>query len=165
MKEGTKLKNFKCEMTGNKDFNLSDYKGQNIVIYFYPRDNTPGCTSEGEDFRDNYKKFKKKNTQIFGVSKDTIKSHESFKDKFKFPFDLISDSEEKICKIIAKALDIDVSQVTPETTSVDVEDWDSLGHLTILSELENEFGEEIQNNEQLASAVSVKEIIEVLKVN
>ena len=99
MKDGTKLKNFKCEMTGNKDFNLSDYKGQNIVIYFYPRDNTPGCTSEGEDFRDNYKKFKKKNTQIFGVSKDTIKSHESFKDKFKFPFDLISDSDEKICKI------------------------------------------------------------------
>ena len=78
---------------------MSDYKGQKIVIYFYPRDNTPGCTSEGEDFRDNYKKFKKKNTQIFGVSKDTIKSHESFKDKFKFPFDLISDSEEKICKI------------------------------------------------------------------
>ena len=73
MKEGAKLKNFKCEMTGNKDFNLSDYKGQNIIIYFYPRDNTPGCTSEGEDFRDNYKKFKKKNTQIFGVSKDTIK--------------------------------------------------------------------------------------------
>ena len=99
MKEGAKLKNFKGEMTGNKNFDLSDYKGQNIVIYFYPRDNTPGCTSEGEDFRDNYKKFKKKNTQIFGVSKDTIKSHESFKDKFKFPFDLISDSEEKICKI------------------------------------------------------------------
>ena len=99
MKEGAKLKNFKGEMTGNKNFDLSDYKGQNIVIYFYPRDNTPGCTSEGEDFRDNYKKFKKKNTQIFGVSKDTIKSHEGFKDKFKFPFDLISDSEEKICKI------------------------------------------------------------------
>ena len=99
MKEGAKLKNFKGEMTGNKNFDLSDYKGQNIVIYFYPRDNTPGCTSEGEDFRDNYKKFKKKNTQIFGVSKDTIKSHEGFKDKFKFPFDLISDSDEKICKI------------------------------------------------------------------
>ena len=99
MKEGAKLKNFEGEMTGNKNFALSDYKGQNIVIYFYPRDNTPGCTSEGEDFRDNYKKFKKKNTQIFGVSKDTIKSHESFKDKFKFPFDLISDSDEKICKI------------------------------------------------------------------
>jgi len=99
MKEGTKLKNFKGEMTGNQNFDLSDYKGQNIVIYFYPRDNTPGCTSEGEDFRDNYKKFKKKNTQIFGVSKDTIKSHEGFKDKFKFPFDLISDPDEKICKI------------------------------------------------------------------
>ena len=99
MKEGAKLKNFKGEMTGNKNFDLSDYKGQNVVIYFYPRDNTPGCTSEGEDFRDNYKKFKKKNTQIFGVSKDTIKSHENFKDKFKFPFDLISDSDEKICKI------------------------------------------------------------------
>ena len=99
MKEGAKLKNFKGEMTGNKNFDLSDYKGQNVVIYFYPRDNTPGCTSEGEDFRDNYKKFRKKNTQIFGVSKDTIKSHEGFKDKFKFPFDLISDSDEKICKI------------------------------------------------------------------
>jgi len=99
MKVGAKLKNFKGEITGGGNFDLSDYKGQNIVIYFYPRDNTPGCTSEGEDFRDNYKKFKKKNTQIFGVSKDTIKSHESFKDKFKFPFDLISDSDEKICKI------------------------------------------------------------------
>ena len=99
MKEGAKLKNFKGEMTGKKNFDLSDYKGQNIVIYFYPRDNTPGCTSEGEDFRDNYKKFKKKNTQIFGVSKDNIKSHESFKDKFKFPFELISDPDEKICKI------------------------------------------------------------------
>ena len=99
MKEGAKLKNFKGEMTGNKSFDLSDYKGQNVVIYFYPRDNTPGCTSEGEDFRDNYKKFKKKNTQIFGVSKDTIKSHEGFKDKFNFPFELISDADEKICKI------------------------------------------------------------------
>ena len=99
MKEGAKLKNFKGEMTGNKNFDLSDYKGQNVVIYFYPRDNTPGCTSEGEDFRDNYKKFKKKNTQIFGVSKDTIKSHEGFKDKFNFPFELISDVDEKICKI------------------------------------------------------------------
>ncbi len=99
MKEGSKLKNFKGEMTGKRDFDLSDYKGQNIVIYFYPRDNTPGCTSEGEDFRDNYKKFKKKNTEIFGVSKDTIKSHESFKDKFKFPFNLISDPDEKICNI------------------------------------------------------------------
>ena len=73
MKIGSKIKNFKAEMTGKNDFNLADYKGQKIVIYFYPRDNTPGCTSEGEDFRDNYKLFKKMNTKIFGVSKDSLK--------------------------------------------------------------------------------------------
>ena len=99
MKIGTKIKNFKAEMSGKDDFNLADYKGQKIVIYFYPRDNTPGCTSEGEDFRDNYKLFKKKNTKIFGVSKDSLKSHESFKNKFNFPFELISDPDEKVCKI------------------------------------------------------------------
>ena len=99
MKIGTKIKNFKAEMSGKDDFNLADYKGQKIVIYFYPRDNTPGCTSEGEDFRDNYKSFKKKNTIIFGVSKDSLKSHESFKNKFNFPFELISDPDEKVCKI------------------------------------------------------------------
>ena len=98
MKEGAKLKNFKGEMTGNKNFDLSDYKGQNIVIYFYPRDNTPGCTSEGEDFRDNYKSFQKLNTEILGVSRDSIKSHENFKLKQSFPFDLLSDPEEKMCK-------------------------------------------------------------------
>ena len=86
MKIGTKIKNFKAEMSGKNDFNLADYKGQKIVIYFYPRDNTPGCTSEGEDFRDNYKLFKKKNTKIF-------------KNKFNFPFELISDPDEKVCKI------------------------------------------------------------------
>ena len=69
MKEGAKLKNFKGEMTGNKNFDLSDYKGQNIVIYFYPRDNTPGCTSEGEDFRDNYKKFKKRILKFLGYQR------------------------------------------------------------------------------------------------
>ncbi len=99
MKVGSKVKNFKAEMTGKTDFNLADYKGKRVIIYFYPRDNTPGCTSEGEDFRDNYKFFKKKKTEIFGVSKDTLKSHESFKDKFNFPFDLISDPDEKVCKI------------------------------------------------------------------
>ena len=86
-------------MTGKADFNLADYKGKRIVIYFYPRDNTPGCTSEGEDFRDNYKLFKKMKTEIFGVSKDSLKSHEGFKEKFKFPFELISDPDEKVCRI------------------------------------------------------------------
>ena len=98
MKIGSKIKNFKASMTGNKEFSLSDYLGQNIVIYFYPRDNTPGCTSEGEDFRDKIESFKKKNTLVFGVSKDSIKSHENFKEKFNFSFELISDPEEKICK-------------------------------------------------------------------
>ena len=99
MKVGNKIKNFKAEMTGEKDFDLSDYSGQHIVIYFYPRDNTPGCTSEGEDFRDNFKIFIKKKTKIFGVSKDSLKSHDGFKDKFNFPFELISDPNEKICKL------------------------------------------------------------------
>ncbi len=99
MKVGNKIKNFKAEMTGEKDFDLSDYSGQHIVIYFYPRDNTPGCTSEGEDFRDNFKIFIKKKTKIFGVSKDSLKSHDGFKDKFNFPFELISDPDEKICKL------------------------------------------------------------------
>ena len=99
MKIGSKIKTFNAEMTGNSDFSLSDYQGKNVVLYFYPRDNTPGCTSEGEDFRDNYKLFQKKNTVIFGISKDSIKSHENFKEKFNFPFELISDPDEKICKI------------------------------------------------------------------
>ncbi|HAY75832.1 MAG TPA: peroxiredoxin, partial [Opitutae bacterium] len=77
----------------------SSLLGTSYLIYFYPRDNTPGCTSEGEDFRDNYKLFQKKNTVIFGISKDSIKSHENFKEKFNFPFELISDPDEKICKI------------------------------------------------------------------
>tara|TARA_B100000927_G_scaffold39780_1_gene28489 strand:+ start:2047 stop:2496 length:450 start_codon:yes stop_codon:yes gene_type:complete len=99
MKEGSKVRNFSAEMTGKKEFKLNDYQGKNIVLYFYPRDNTPGCTSEGEDFRDNFKSFVKKNTLVFGISKDTLKSHENFKDKFNFPFELISDPEEKICKL------------------------------------------------------------------
>ena len=99
MKVGNKIKNFKAEMTGEKDFNLSDYSGQHIVLYFYPRDNTPGCTSEGEDFRDNFKVFTRKRTKIFGVSKDSLKSHDGFKEKFNFPFELISDPDEKICKL------------------------------------------------------------------
>ena len=93
-----KAPNFKLPSTSGI-FQLSDYLGRNIILYFYPRDNTPGCTSEGEDFRDNFNLFKKKNTKIFGVSKDSLKSHEGFKNKFNFPFELISDPDEKICKI------------------------------------------------------------------
>ena len=98
MKIGSKVKNFSAEMTGNKKFSLKEFIGKNIVLYFYPRDNTPGCTSESIDFRDNFKSFQKKNTLIFGISKDSLSSHEKFKEKFKFPFELISDPEEKVCK-------------------------------------------------------------------
>ena len=68
------------------------------VVYFYPKDSTPGCTSEGQDFRDNYKKFKKLNTDILGISRESIKSHENFKSKQDFPFELLSDPDEKVCK-------------------------------------------------------------------
>jgi len=99
MKTGSKIKNFKADMTGDNKFILSDYLGKNIVIYFYPKDNTPGCTTEGEDFRDKYNLFQNKNTVVFGVSRDSIKSHENFKEKYDFPFQLISDPDEKICNI------------------------------------------------------------------
>ena len=98
MKIGSKVKNFSAEMTGNKKFSLKEFTGKNVVLYFYPRDNTPGCTSESIDFRDNIKSFQKKNTLIFGISKDSLSSHEKFKEKFNFPFELISDPEEKDCK-------------------------------------------------------------------
>jgi peroxiredoxin Q/BCP len=80
-------------MLSNKDF-----IGKNLVIYFYPKDSTPGCTTEGQEFRDNYEKFKNLNTEILGVSRDTIKSHENFKLKQSFPFELLSDPDEKVCK-------------------------------------------------------------------
>jgi len=69
------------------------------VIYFYPKDATPGCTTQGVDFRDAYKKFQALDSEIFGISRDTLKSHESFKTKFTFPFELLSDEEEKACEL------------------------------------------------------------------
>ena len=89
---------FKGSCTSNKEVNLSDLKGQNVVLYFYPKDSTPGCTSEGQDFRDLKSQFTKANTVIFGLSRESIKSHENFKAKEKFNFELISDPDEKICK-------------------------------------------------------------------
>ena len=89
---------FKGECTGNKTISLTDLKGKNVVLYFYPKDSTPGCTTEGQNFRDLKRKFTKANTVIFGLSRESIKSHENFKKKEKFNFDLISDPDEKICK-------------------------------------------------------------------
>ncbi len=94
-----KVPNFTAAATGDKDISLSDFKGRNLVIYFYPKDNTPGCTQEGQDFRDNYTKFKRAKTDILGVSRDSVRVHEGFKAKHEFPFDLLSDPDEKLCKL------------------------------------------------------------------
>ena len=94
---GKKVKNFKLSATGDKDISLSDFKGMNVVLYFYPKDSTPGCTTEGQDFRDAKGKFTRQNTIVLGVSRDSLKSHENFKAKHKFNFDLLSDAEEELC--------------------------------------------------------------------
>ena len=95
---GDKVKNFNLPATGNKNIKLSDYKGKKVVLYFYPKDSTPGCTLEGQDFRDNIRKFSARKTIILGISRDSLKSHEKFKEKQCFPFELISDEDEKLCK-------------------------------------------------------------------
>ena len=99
VKINTKIKKFKVSATNELEIDSTDLIGKNYVIYFYPKDNTPGCTQEGEDFRDLYKEFKKLNTEIYGVSRDSLKSHEGFKEKYKYPFELISDTEEKLCNL------------------------------------------------------------------
>lgn len=96
---GKKVPAFKLDATGGKTIRLSDFKDKNIIIYFYPKDSTPGCTTEGQDFRDNNAKFKRLNTVILGVSRDSIKSHENFKTKHNFNFDLLSDPDEVLCKL------------------------------------------------------------------
>ena len=96
---GKKVPQFNLPATGNQTIKLSGLKGKNIVIYFYPKDSTPGCTLEGQDFRDNKRKFSARNTQVFGVSRDSLTSHEKFKEKQKFNFDLISDEDEKLCNL------------------------------------------------------------------
>ena len=91
------LTDFSAEMTSGKTFTLSDYAGKNIVLYFYPKDNTPGCTTESIAFRDLHAQFKAANTAIFGISRDSLRSHENFKSKLELPFELISDPEETLC--------------------------------------------------------------------
>lgn len=90
---------FLLPSTSGKNFQLSDYSGKNLVIYFYPKDSTPGCTTQGVQFRDSYADFQQHDTEIFGISRDSIKSHENFKAKFTFPFELLSDSEELACSL------------------------------------------------------------------
>ena len=89
---------FKADATGDKSVRLKDLLGQNVVVYFYPKDSTPGCTTEGRDFSALHAKFRRANTVIFGVSRDSIASHEKFKAKQGFKFDLLSDPDEVLCK-------------------------------------------------------------------
>ena len=91
--------NFQLAATSGKTFQRSDYLGKNLVIYFYPKDSTPGCTTQGIQFRDAYADFLANNTEIFGVSRDSLKSHENFKAKFNFPFELLADTEELACTL------------------------------------------------------------------
>jgi len=89
---------FVSDATGNKTVRLKELRGNNVVLYFYPRDSTPGCTTEGRDFSDLHAKFKRQKTVVLGVSRDSIASHEKFKAKQSFSFDLLSDPDEKLCR-------------------------------------------------------------------
>lgn len=95
------IPDFELPATSGKNFKLSDYLGKKLVIYFYPKDSTPGCTTEGQQFRDLYEQFKHAGTEIVGVSRDNVKSHENFKARFSFPFELASDSEEFACNLFS----------------------------------------------------------------
>jgi len=92
-----KVPDFTIEATAGP-FTLSDYKGHPIVLYFYPKDNTPGCTTEGANFRDLHDKFAKAGAVVAGISRDSIKSHQNFATKMGFPFPLLSDADEKLCQ-------------------------------------------------------------------
>jgi len=95
---GKKIDNFSLPATGDQTLSLKDFKGKKLVIYFYPKDSTPGCTLEGQNFRDSYQEFRKCGTEILGVSRDSVKRHENFKAKQDFPFDLLADENEALCK-------------------------------------------------------------------
>lgn len=95
----TDISNFTARATNNTSVELSELKGRQVVIYFYPKDNTPGCTTQGQDFRDLHAEFAAANTLIFGVSRDSMRTHENFKAKHQFPFELISDPDEELCRL------------------------------------------------------------------
>jgi len=89
---------FKCAATGNQTVHLKSLRGKKVVLYFYPKDATPGCTTEGQDFRDLHARFRRQSAIILGVSRDSIRSHEKFKDKQGFPFELLSDPDDNLCR-------------------------------------------------------------------
>ena len=97
IQEGRKAPAFSLPSSTGGKLALKDLGGKYVVLYFYPKDNTPGCTTEGADFRDRYREFARAGCEVYGVSRDSLKSHQSFKAKMKFPFDLLSDAEETVC--------------------------------------------------------------------
>lgn len=96
---GKKVPKFTAAATGDQTISLAELKAKKVVLYFYPKDNTPGCTTEGQDFAASHAKFKRAGAVVFGVSRDSLKSHENFRAKFEFPFDLISDTDEALCQL------------------------------------------------------------------
>lgn len=94
------LPNFRLPATSGKVFESSDYLGKTLILYFYPKDSTPGCTTQGVQFRDYYNQFQEHQAEVFGISRDNIKSHEQFKEKFGFPFELLADTEEEACTLL-----------------------------------------------------------------
>ncbi|MDH3512812.1 MAG: peroxiredoxin [Gammaproteobacteria bacterium] len=96
---GRVVPRFKLPATGDQTVDLKSLRGKNVVLYFYPKDNTPGCTTEGCDFKAKHLKFKRNDAVILGISRDSVAAHEKFKAKFKFPFDLLSDTDEKVCQL------------------------------------------------------------------
>jgi peroxiredoxin Q/BCP len=93
------IQDFELPSTGDAPFKLSGHRGKNVVVFFYPKDNTPGCTLEGQEFRDLHADFARANTLVVGVSRDSLKSHEGFKSKHGFPFELLSDADETVCEL------------------------------------------------------------------
>jgi peroxiredoxin Q/BCP len=124
---------FELPATSDKTISLADLQGKNVVIFFYPKDSTPGCTREGQDFRDMHDQFEALNTVILGVSRDSLKSHENFKSKQAFPFELLSDKEEVLCKLFdvikeknmygKKVMGIERSTFIIDTKGVLVKEW------------------------------------------
>lgn len=140
--EGKKCPQFLGDATGGAALSNKDFVDKNLIIFFYPKDNTPGCTLEGQDFRDNYKEFSKLNAEILGVSRDSLKSHENFKEKQDFPFQLLSDPDEKMCISFdvmreksmygKKYIGVDRSTFLINTKGIIVKEWRSVkvkGHV------------------------------------
>jgi peroxiredoxin Q/BCP len=96
---GQPIQNFVVQATGDQQIQLADFSGKKLVLYFYPKDSTPGCTQEGQAFRDNIARFEALNAVVMGVSRDSVKSHEGFKAKQAFPFELLSDTDEALCQL------------------------------------------------------------------